>query len=409
MTTFLKYICAFLLIFVSSFNTSSNDIKSINDLAYVIALGIDVSDTNIIDLSFQIAIPSSVSGGESSGSSSESSTFFLNSVDCSSIDTGINIMNSYVSKKIELSNCKAIVISEQVAENGISDYIYTLINKAEISPQCNIVISKCPAKNFLENSKPTLEKLAAKYYEIVPTSSEYTGFTDDVNLGDFFTSLHDSFRQGYTILGGISSGNDTNSSSSSLDGSTTKANNTPIKNASNLENIGLAVFSYDKLVGELNAIETISHLIVTNRLETCNITIQNPYDESSTIDLSVSLNKDTKNSVKIINGSPYITSNVDLEIRILSLNSNSKYLDETYISQIETYCNSYLESQISNYLYKTSKEFNSDIAGMGRYAMKYFLTYDNWTNYNWLENYKNAFFDVNVKSNAISSYLFLEV
>ena len=43
----------------------------------------------------------------------------INSVDAASLDSAINLMNTYVSKEISLSHCKAIVISESLASKGI--------------------------------------------------------------------------------------------------------------------------------------------------------------------------------------------------------------------------------------------------------------------------------------------------
>ena len=42
---------------------------------------------------------------------------------------------------------------------------------------------------------------------------------------------------------------------------------TPLSNEGGLETIGLAVFRGDRLVGELNSMETMSHLITVNRFE----------------------------------------------------------------------------------------------------------------------------------------------
>ena len=157
--------------------------------------------------------------------------------------------------------------------------------------------------------------------------------------------------------------------------------------------------------GELTAAETISHLIVTNRLEECIISIPNPFDEDNTIDLYVQLGKSTKNDVKIVNGSPYISCNVNLDARVLSADRGSNYLEDSNIELIESYANSYMKSELENYFYKTSKSFNSDIALLGKHAVKYFNTWDEWTSYDWLDNYANAFFNVDVKVNVISSYL----
>lgn len=145
--------------------------------------------------------------------------------------------------------------------------------------------------------------------------------------------------------------------------------------------------------------------MVTNKLEECIISIPSPFDEDNSIDLYVELGKDTKNDVKIINGAPYVTCNVNLNARILSTNKNANYLQENNIDLIEDYANSYVKSEIEKYFYKTSKDFNSDIALLGKHAVKYFSTWDEWIAYDWLDNYANAFFNVNANVNIISSYL----
>lgn len=96
----------------------SQNSSSIEDLAYVIAIGVDKGDNNNLKLSLQFATPSSSgSGGDSSssGSSSSSSESKISSAECSSIDSGISLINSYISKKINLSHCKVVVFSEELS------------------------------------------------------------------------------------------------------------------------------------------------------------------------------------------------------------------------------------------------------------------------------------------------------
>lgn len=159
------------------------------------------------------------------------------------------------------------------------------------------------------------------------------------------------------------------------------------------------------LCGELTAIETLCHLIMINEMEECIISIPSPFDEDAVIDLYVTLDNNTKNDVKIVNGAPYISTKVDLNSKILSSEKNSNYFEEDNLKLIEEYATSYMKSQIESYLYKISKELGSDIDLFGRHAVKYFTTWDEWQQYNWIDNYKNAFFDVNVEFDVTSSYL----
>lgn len=405
-----KYIALFLILTVSLFSLSGcYNIYNIDHLAYAVALGFDIGEDNKLKLSFQLSIPGGSSG--CGGSSSQSDSTIVNTIECSSIDSGINLLNSYLSKEVNLSHCKVIVFSEEFAYNGLSESLYSLMNNVQVRPDCNIIVSRCTAEYFLNNSQPTLEKLSARYYEIAPTSSDYTGYTESVTLSEFFSNFNDTFAQCYAILGGVNTGDsqksDSTQSSSEKD-STNKANETQTKSKSNVENMGLAVFFADKLVGELTGIDTVCHQIITNKLDTCNIIIPSLFEEGKTITLRVRLSDNTKNNVELTDTGPYITSKVYLEARILSMDENSKYLNDENIKELERYANSYMNNKIHTYLYKVSKEFNSDIDGFGKYAVKNFLTWDDWINYNWLDNYKNSFFEVNVNTDVKSGYILME-
>lgn len=371
--------------------------ENIDKLAYVVALGFDKGENNNLKMTFQISIPMSEAGSESSGSS-QSSNVLVNTIDCTSINSGLNLINTYISKRINLSHCKAIVFSEELASLGISEYVYTLMNEPEIQPNTNIIISKCDARLFIENSKPILEQLSAKYYEIAASSSQYTGYTTDSKIGDFFSSLCDTFQEPYAILGNINN-SETQNSKTNTDGnkdSSYTAGETPVETTkTNIELMGIAVFSSDRFVGELNGMETICHQIITNDLDSCIITIPSPLRESETIDLDVRLSKNTKNKVDIVNGSPYISSEVKLIATILSTDKTAEYQKEENMQIIEKYAESFLEQNLSAFLYKTSAEYHSDICGFGKYAVSHFLYWKDWENYNWLASYKNSTFHVN--------------
>ena len=211
------------------------------------------------------------------------------------------------------------------------------------------------------------------------------------------------------LCGSITSSSNTDSTSEAdtdtIAGETTSNSGSKSEPSSNIDVVGLAVFKGDILVGELTATETICHLIVTNELEECIFSIPSPFDEDNAIDLYVTMNDKTKNNVEFVNGAPYITADVKLNARILSAGKNTNYFSGNKLELIKSYANSYVKNELEKYFYKTSKDYQADIALMGKYAVKHFTTWDKWVNYDWLDNYTNAFFNVNVDVNVISSYL----
>lgn len=391
-----------LLILVAT--TSYYGIRGIDNLAYVVAIGIDVGTNENLLLSLQISLPN---GGESSGSSSQSTSVVVESVECSSINAGITLFNSYLGKEINLSHCKVLVISEEFATQGVSEVLYTLTNEIQFRTTSNIIISKCDAKSYLEYSAPLLDKVSARYYEIAPTSSEYTGYTESITCNEFLSAISNNFSSPVAILGSINSeATQTQDLASSEVTSHYTAGQTPISPKNDgVETMGLAVFNDDKLVGELNGFESICHLIISNKLKNAQIRVPSPIEELDFIDLYIELGNDTKNSVYLVNNTPYITSKIKVTAKMQSMNKSINLLDEELVNKIETSAETYLKENIMNYLYKTSKEFDADIDSFGLYASKYFSTNQEWENYNWIHHYKDAYFDVELDVNLRSSYL----
>lgn len=379
-------LAVFVILFALSAPYSTHNIDK---LAYVIALGLDVGQNDKLRLTIQLSKPE----GSSGGSSGSSYTNIIDTVECSSIDSGISLFNSYISRRLNLSHCKVIVISANLATTqGVSDYIYTLLNNVEMSPHASIIVSKTPADEFLNSSQPELEDLASRYYEVSLASNKYTGYTSNVSLIRFFSDCVDTFTNPVAILGSIG--------------------DMPIKSNDNIENMGLAIFKNDKLVGELSAQETIWHMIVSNQLKSCTISIPDPLGDTESIDLNLKLDCVPKKSVNLINGTPHISCKIKIKAQILSATQQSTSNETNYYKKenlrlIETTCNEYLEKNIKDYLYKTAKTYNSDIDGFGKYAVKYFSTTQSWEEYNWLDNYHNSIFNVEVDSTIKSGYSFL--
>lgn len=407
MKAFIKYIIiGFIIVFFSIAFTSTHNIQSIDDISYVVALGIDVGEQNNLKITFQFTKPTSTSG---ESGSSESAPPIIDSIEAESVDNAVNLMNTYTSKEINLSHCKLIVFSEELAKKGIKEEIYSFTNKVQVRPDTNIVVSTTSAKKYIESVKPSLENLVTKFYALLPNSSEYTGYTVNVELGQFMNKIVSQTGQPIAILGNIIEEGSTDFSTSSTSDSSsanTNASNENSQGAKNgIENIGVAVFKHDKFVGTLTPNETLSYLITTGEVKSCSISVPDPQNENNAIDLFFTFDNSPKINVYIINGTPYITLKIKADARISSVEQISGRTSEKEIREIERSSSNYLCEQISHYLYKTSKELHSDISNIGNYCVKEFKTLPEFEEYEWLERYQDAFFKVDCEVDVESGFL----
>lgn len=404
--TSIVIMCVVLLLGFNASYTSLN----IDNLAYVVAIGIDVGKNDVYKVSFQF-IPRSSEEKSESSTSSNGGKSVINTVEAPSLNTAINLTNSYLARKINLSHCKVIIFSEQVATYGISKEIYSLINNSQARPSANIIICKNSAERYIKDTNPILENLITKYYELFPNSGKYTGYIYNATLGDFFNQLVSNTCEPFAILGGINSNMYSNNNKISYSNNTgnMKSTETSFSGLRGSENIGVAVFKNDKLVGELNATETLCLSIIKGEVSSFLIHVPNPKDSEKEIDLIIYPYSKRNVTVDIVNGSPYITFSEKFVGKIYSASKDKEYLNAEEIKNLSDLSNKYLENILKNYLYKTSATYGSDINDFGRYALSKFLTIDQFNEYDWKNNYKNSTFKVSVDTQVQTGFLITEI
>ena len=404
--SFIVIMCIVLLLGFNASYTSLN----IDNLAYVVALGVEVGENDIYKVSFQFIPRSGEEKSESTSSSNRNKTV-INTVEAPSLNTAINLMNSYLARKINLSHCKVVIFSEEIAINGISKEIYSLVNNSQARPSTNIIICKNTAEKYIKDTNPVLENSITKYYELFPNSSKYTGYIYNATLGDFFSQLVSSTCEPFAILGGINSNmyNDNNNISPSNNIGDMKSTETSFSSLRGSENIGIAVFKEDKLVGELDATETLCISIIKGEVSSFLIHIPNPKNNEEEIDLIIYPSGQKKITVDILNGSPYITFSEKFVGKIYSASEDKEYLNTEEIKTLSELSNKYLNNIITNYLYKTSLKYQSDINDFGKYALSKFLTVDDFEKYDWKNNYKNSTFKVYTDTHVQTGFLITEI
>lgn len=110
-------IIAFLILFVIFANgfSAAYTSRKIGNIAYVLALGIDVGEKAKMKISAQFS--KSTSFSPTTGSSGEdASNIILVSGEADSIFSALNLLNSYIGKELNLSHCSLFIFSEEFAK-----------------------------------------------------------------------------------------------------------------------------------------------------------------------------------------------------------------------------------------------------------------------------------------------------
>lgn len=356
--------------------------RGIDNYYFITALGLDLEDNGLLKISIQTSSNSSGSSGGESSSSSQSSAYQIYSVEAKTIDEGINILDNYLSKPINLSHCSALILSEKLAKQGVQTYIHTLSNNTELRHSCHILISSSTAYDVMEKVSNSGEVFSARLYDYLTTTSNYTGYSIESTFGEFFQALNTDYYEASTAY-------------------TLVSDNT-------IQSDGIAIFKDEFMVGHLDVLDSIAHLIVTNKLDNCIITTENPFQKDEYMDLDITLYKNTEINIEVINGTPLISIKVYPEGTIKSSGSTFNYINDGNISDVENSVNNYFDNILKNYLYSITKTYNSDIAGFSWIYKSKFLTEEDFKKIHWDEIFSDSFFEIEVESQINSSNLFNE-
>lgn len=441
------------IIFLYAFSSSYYS-QNIDHLDYVIALGIDkIPNSDNLSVTFEFANL----GSFSENSSSEQTEPIINTIIAPTIPNALTIMNAYIGKQLNLSHCKVIAFSEDFAKTGILDEVSFLTHNIQIRPTTNVVVTDCNAVDYLKHSTSSLEQVLTKYYDIFPTSSEYTGYTSNIPLGRFYENLLNKDSGAVTILGSLvenadqQNGSQSSSSSQNSDDSNSPQNNnfssessdtnnnskkenqsTEIENKNTItktiqnnkqdyqsfdpksaisegdrgaENMGLAVFKDDKYVGSLSTIETLCYSLLKDEVDNFVLTISSPFDESQKVDIKVGDLSQLKTDIDISNNTPVINIKFNLTAEVINVLDNKNLPYDKTLEKLDLALKDYLTEEFKTYLYKTSREYKSDINEFYRVAKRHFLTNSDFSNYDWANNYEHAEFDVEFNEDIISTLI----
>lgn len=365
--------CSLLLLFIS---TNSYNQTGLEHYYFVIAIGLDKSENDLLKFTVQL----STSKDESSSSgSSQANKFEIFSVEAKTINEAITILNNYLNKKLNLSHCSAIVISEELARNGIENYLNSLSNNTELRHSALLLISSTSSYELIKNIGNSGEAFTSRLYDHFSNSLNYTGFSYKSTFGSFFEAINNNSRDPLALY--------------------------VLQKEKVNQTSGFGIFKDDKLIEIASIKDSISHLILTNNLKNSTIRLSSPYKDNEFIDVELSLYKNSSLDIEIINNVPCITANIYPEGKVLSSGSTFNYTHNELNKTIENLTNEYISASLKNYFYNVVNKLNCDTIGIEERYKSKLLTENEFDKTNWDNTFQKSLFTSKIKTKINSSNL----
>ncbi|MFJ8266068.1 Ger(x)C family spore germination protein [Peribacillus asahii] len=386
----------FLLILLVPLLTGCWDSQEIEQRATILAISIDkagsgaeeqeeqeeeishlagkVPEEGMIGVTVQIAVPGRIPLGPQvggGGSAEQKSVMVVRVVGHTIEDAMFNIQQE-IADEIFLGHLRLIVLSEEVAKDGVQRFNDYLRRNPEIRRTASIVVSKEKASKYMEVS-PELERIPSLYLAAMVENLAHVGKFPESFIGQFWSILSSKGQDGYLPY-------------------------FKIKGKKNIQLNGLAYFQGEKMVGKTKPQE-VGVFMAGKGEEKGGYASFVEIPGTEEMALVQADKRKTRIKASLKNGKPHILVKVRYESHIAEKESpNVSIKKEADIRALEKEFDKITRKSLSDLISKTQKA-KSDIFGFGEHFRGKLPEY--WkrevrTAEGWQDVYENLSYDVEV-------------
>ena len=345
------------------------------------ALGLDLAERtetenyeyiSMVKLTAQVAIPEKLSGG-----AGQPLTIGAEAVwNVSAIGRNVSMCYVNLQQRLQdelfLGHTRVLVISEDLAREGLSRYMNFFRNNPEFRRLSYLLISENKAEDLLNTFPKTANLQAIYLMNLIEDEIQRQTMPD---LPFIEIAIRD-----------VTSGVDPIAVLISSD-----------KETGNIKYSGLAVFRGDRMVGKLDVEETWSYLqLAEGKLSG----LQVVRDVESEIGRLSIVFKDLKRKMRLVlteKGNFKFECKLSFEGIIFSQEVPAVYTKEIYLDQLENRVSTEVKREIETVFYKVQQKYNADIFGFGELVKAYMP--EEWKRIeDWHEEFKKVELELDVET-----------
>jgi spore germination protein KC len=368
----MRKISVILILMLSFLQTGCWNAREINELAFVLSIGIDKTNDGKFKITAQIASPESYSKTPSgSAAGGKAKPFWMVSSTGKTIFEAIRNMASISSRRIFWSHIKVIIISEQLARGDTLEIFDFFTRNVELRLRTLVAVTPGEAGKLLE-VVPEMEKDPAIHLETIIQNKSLTGKSYRIMLKDFLEDYLDP------NVGPVTS-------RIVLDKSESK----PI-----LKTSGAYVFDSNKVIASLNEEKTRGLLWIKNQANSSIMVVNCPYDDKP-VTLEI---KKAKSSFKsyLDNEVPHFTINVKVDAIITEQSCLTDFNNKQKLDGLERELEKAIRKDIESTII-TAKDLQTDFLGLSRVMHRQHKEEWNQISSKWNKIFRNTEVAIDVK------------
>lgn len=373
----LKVIVIFLLTISTIFTTGCWNYREVESLSIVAGVGIDKSERQKYHLTFDLV--DMTGGGTSSGSESANPATTTIETDGRTIFEAIRNATKECGKRLYFSDCKVIVISSELAKEGISPIVDFFSRDAEIRRNIRIFVAKEQTAKELFKTKPVANTIVG--YEIetmIEANQKYLSKNVPRRLFEVNNIIK---SDGISLTVPIVKRSAANPETTQIGGT--------------------AIFKKDKLVGYVDNDEAQYIYIIKDEAKAGPLVLDKKINGNS-ITLELYSSKTWIKPV-ISNGEIKMEINVTAKAALAENETNKDYCSEDGIAKVQKLGEETIKNHCSRVIKTVQEQYGSDIFGFGLLVKYRYKSAWDELKANWDEKFKTVKYDINAKINITNS------
>lgn len=365
------------------------DRKEVEDMGFVVAIGLDQGPDGTVVVTFQVAIPramvgSSGTGGGGGGQGGAGTPpAVVETIAQKTVYEAIRNLETKVNRRISLVQVRLVVLGNDLAKNGVSEHIGLLTRHRELRETVMVMVAENKAEEILRLN-PVMERDPSLFLEdLTRRAYERTAWAPRVNLHQFLLAYETLGRD--PILPVVHR----RMVSPGLE-------RAPRASTPTLR--GTAVFRDDRMVCLLSPRETEMLLMLMRRMRS--FVSAMPIPENPDQEMAVELSTEALSTKVDISGpEPAFTIFARTEGEIKETDHfPSRYATPAGLNELSALLGKRLEDRANELAKRMQQECRADPVGLGEALQMRFLDYPSWARYNWHEHFPKAKIQVRVQT-----------
>lgn len=359
----MRYKVVLILIALLMFGGFSN-LRELNDLAVVSAIGVDKIDDGKYIITTQIT-NSAKQGGSKSSEVSDSGEVVVYESEDSTIQQALRNMILESPKKLYLAHMEVLLVSENVAKEDFISAIDFFIRDNEGSNDFMLVITKdTTPQEILRTLTPLETNPVLNIKDSIIVTSKYQGTTTNKVLNE---SLSDILKIGEDITVATVSINKVDKKDDKASESNDKSGEEKIEKKSSIVVSSMAYFSGEHMKGYLEKDDNVSYNIMKNKVNTYILTLET--DPKKKLVAEITKNK-TKLTPRYENGKYIVDVNIDCVSNITEIGKEVKLESGKDLEKYENLIGEHIKIKLQEYIHNCQNLYKADILGYGNLFYK---------------------------------------